>query len=75
MTARLLRTRLMRTSLMLVSCLAVLGCDQLPGPSQARAGSAAPRFGNRLRYALPRELLRLPWRPGNEWPLVSAGQS
>ena len=44
-------------------------------PSQARAGGAAPRFGNRLRYALPPELLRLSRRPGNERPIVSTGQS
>ena len=31
MTARSFRASLMRTSLMLVSCFAVLGCDQLPG--------------------------------------------
>jgi cytochrome c oxidase cbb3-type subunit III len=40
-TARLFRASLMRTSLMLVSCFAVLGCDQLPG--RPKPGPEVPR--------------------------------
>src|ERR1700722_10224941 len=36
-----MRTSLMRTSLMLVSCFAVLGCDQLPG--RPKPGPEVPR--------------------------------
>ncbi len=67
--------RLLSSSLMLVSCMTVLGCGQLPGQSQARTGGAASRSGGGLCYALQPELLRLPWRPGNERPVLSTGQS
>jgi cytochrome c oxidase cbb3-type subunit 3 len=40
-TARFFRASLMRTSLMLVSCFAVLGCDQLPG--RPKPGPEVPR--------------------------------
>ena len=66
MTARLLQV-------MLVSCLAVVGCGQLPAaPSRGRRCRAP--IGNRFCYALSSELLRVSRRRRNERPILSAGE-